>query len=214
LTGRQTPGQGLHCADTARHTANLGPADGAESHLGGVGGGPEIQADRSMRESGFDPSDLFGPFGADIVNYNPVCLNSLLAMMEIETAQILRELDRPSEAPRWESWARERAERINRLMWEERNGLYYDYQFARRKLRRYPFLTTFYPLWAGIASPQQARRVVENLGRFEHPGGLVTSARQTGNRWDAPFGWAPLEWIAVEGMRRYGYGAEADRVSE
>ncbi|SPF54792.1 Periplasmic trehalase (fragment) [Candidatus Sulfopaludibacter sp. SbA4] len=80
-------------------------------------------------------------------------------------------------------------------------------------MRRYPFLTTFYPLWTGIASPEQAARVAGNLPLFERPGGLETSTHHSGDQWDAPFGWAPLQWIAVQGLRRYGYEAEADRVS-
>jgi alpha,alpha-trehalase len=84
---------------------------------------------------------------------------------------------------------------------------------VRRKTRRYPFLTTFYPLWAGIASPQEAARVVGNLPLFERPGGLQTSTSESGDQWDAPFGWAPLELIGVEGLRKYGYRIEADRIS-
>jgi alpha,alpha-trehalase len=80
-------------------------------------------------------------------------------------------------------------------------------------VRRYPFVTTFYPLWAGIADAKQAARVVENLRLFERPGGLVTSTNESGSQWDSPFGWAPMQMIAVEGLRRYGYKEEADRVS-
>jgi alpha,alpha-trehalase len=171
------------------------------------------KGDRSMRESGFDPSDRFGPFSADIIRYNPVCLNSLLYVMEDQTAEILRDLGRPEEADTWQKRARGRAAAINRLLWDEGAGLYFDYDFIHRRRRRYPFLTTFYPLWAGIASPAQAARVVRNLYLFERPGGLQTSTNRSGNQWDAPFGWAPLEMIAVEGLRRYGYDAEANRIS-
>jgi alpha,alpha-trehalase len=171
------------------------------------------RGDRSMRESGFDPSGRFGPFSVDIIHYDPVCLNSLLNLIEMQSAEIMDLLNRRSEATVWRERARERASRMNRLMWDARDGLYYDYDFIHRRIRRYPFLTTFYPLWAGIASPDQAARVVQNLTRFERPGGLQTSEFQSGDQWDAPFGWAPLQWIAVEGLRRYGYRAEADRIS-
>jgi alpha,alpha-trehalase len=77
----------------------------------------------------------------------------------------------------------------------------------------YPFATTFYPLWAGMSSPQQARRVAGNLSRFEAPGGIVTSTQISGSQWDAPFGWAPLQLMAVDGLRRYGYQAHADRIA-
>jgi alpha,alpha-trehalase len=166
-----------------------------------------------MRESGFDPSNLFGPFGADIIHYNPVCLNSLLYLMETQTAEIVETLGRPEDAEKWKAKARERAERINRLMWDAGRGMYFDYDFTRKRVREYPFLTTFYPMWVGIASKEQARALVANLGLFERPGGLQTSTKQTGYQWDAPFGWAPLEWIAVQALRRYGYNAEADRIA-
>ncbi len=101
----------------------------------------------------------------------------------------------------------------NSLMWDSRAGLYFDYSVPERHTRAYPFLSTFYPLWAGIADPAQAAQVVGNLHLFERPGGLQTSTLHSGDQWDAPFGWAPLHWIAVQGLRRYGYRAEADRVS-
>jgi alpha,alpha-trehalase len=171
------------------------------------------KGDRSMRESGFDPSNRFGPFSADIVSYNPVCLNSLLYVMERDAAEIMRLAGRARDARAWEKRAGERRERVNRLMWDEREGLYYDYNFEKREVRRYPFVTTFYPLWAGIATPRQAARVAANLPMFERGGGLLTSTNVSGSQWDAPFGWAPTQLIAVEGLRRYGFRAEADRVS-
>ncbi|MBZ5624269.1 MAG: alpha,alpha-trehalase [Acidobacteriia bacterium] len=171
------------------------------------------KGDRSMRESGFDPSDRFGKFNIDIIHYNPVCLNSLLYLMERQTAEILRILDRPANAGIWDKRASERADRINRLMWDEQAGLYFDYEFVHHRLRKYPFAATFFPLWAGIASRDLAAAVVRNLPLFEKPGGVETSTNISGNQWDAPFAWAPLQMLAVEGLRRYGYNTEADRIS-
>ena len=171
------------------------------------------KGDRSMRESGFDPSNRFGPFSVDIIHYDPVCLNSLLYLMETDTAEILRILGRGREARVWTNRAAERGRRINTLMWDEQDGLYYDYNFAEKKLRRYPFVTAFYPLWVGVADKKQAARLVENLHLFERPGGLLTSTEVTGSQWDAPFGWAPTEMIAIQGLRRYGYHKEADRLT-
>ncbi len=171
------------------------------------------KGDRSMRESGFDPSNRFGPFNIDIIHYNPVCLNSLLYLMESQTADILHTLGREGEVSQWRDRATHRAELINRLMWDGQEGLYYDYDFVSKHVRRYPFLTTFYPLWAGIATKEQAARVKNNLSKFERTGGLQTSIHVSGNQWDSPFGWAPLQMIAVEGLRRYGYNAEAERIS-
>lgn len=169
--------------------------------------------DRSMRESGFDPSNRFGPFSVDIVHYAPVCLNSLLHKMESEAARIHALLDRDREAGTWRARAHTRAKIINSTMWDADAGIYRDYRFDDDTLNDYEFATTFYPLWTGIASEDQARQVVENLVLFEAPGGLLTSTVKTGSQWDAPFGWAPLQMIAVEGLRRYGYHEDADRLS-
>ncbi len=171
------------------------------------------KGDRSMRESGFDPSNRFGPFNIDIIHYDPVCLNSLLYLMETDTGEILRIIGRAREARDWTKRAEERKQRINRLMWDEKDGLYYDYNFAKKELRRYPFVTTFYPLWVGVADQRQAARIVANLKLFERPGGLLTSTYVSGSQWDAPFAWAPTEMIAIQGLRRYGYTKEADRIT-
>lgn len=171
------------------------------------------KGDRSMRESGFDPSNRFGPFSVDIIHYDPVCLNSLLYLMETDTAEILNILGRVKEARVWTNRAAERRQRINRLMWDEQDGLYYDYNVARKEVRRYPFVTAFYPLWVGVADKKQAARLVANLHLFERPGGLLTSTEVTGSQWDAPYGWAPTEMIAIQGLRRYGYHKEADRIT-
>jgi alpha,alpha-trehalase len=171
------------------------------------------KGDRSMRESGFDPSNRFGPFNIDIIHYNPVCLNSLLYLMEIQMADILETLGRPEDGKIWRKRADERAARINQLMWDEKDGLYYDYDFVNKRVRHYPFLTAFYPLWAGFASKEQAARVEKNLSLFERVGGLQTSTNVSGNQWDSPFGWAPLQMIAAEGLRHYGYNEDAERIS-
>ena len=171
------------------------------------------KGDRSMRESGFDPSNRFGQFNVDIIHYDPVCLNSLLYLMEKQTGQILKQLGRDSEAPVWETRAKDRASKINELMWDKKDGLYYDYEFVHGRLRHYPFLTTFFPLWAGIATREQAVAVEKNLAMFERDGGLRTSTFESGNQWDSPFGWAPLQMIAVEGLRRYDFGDDADRIT-
>lgn len=171
------------------------------------------KGDRSMRESGFDPSNRFGAFNLDVIHYNALCLNSLLYLMEMQTAEILDTAGRGGESAAWRKRAEGRAERVNRLMWDAKDGLYYDYNFVDKRLRHYPFLTTFYPLWAGFATKEQAARVEKNLSLFEKVGGLQTSTYVSGNQWDSPFGWAPLQMIAVDGLRRYGYTDDAERIS-
>jgi alpha,alpha-trehalase len=171
------------------------------------------KGDRSMRESGFDPSSRFGALNVDVIHYAPVCLNTLLYMMEDDAARIMDTLGDAKAAQVWRTRAQARRDRINKLLWDEKSGQYRDYNFRTRRLRQYDFATTFYPLWAGIATPAQAKRVRGNLARFEAPGGLLTSTEVTGNQWDAPFGWAPLQMIAVAGLRRYDFDEDADRLA-
>ena len=171
------------------------------------------KGDRSMRESGFDPSNRFGPFSVDIIHYVPVCLNSLLYQMEQDTAEIFSILSDQQAASTWRNRATSRKDRINALLWDESTGLYFDYNFQTKRRRAYEFATTFYPLWTGIASKEQAARVRANLAKFEAPGGILTSTQVSGSQWDAPFGWAPLQMIAVDGLRRYGYEDDANRIA-
>ncbi|OUL24324.1 alpha,alpha-trehalase [Nostoc sp. RF31YmG] len=171
------------------------------------------KGDRTMRESGFDISNRFGPFSIDIIHYAPVCLNSLLYQMEQDLAQINDILGNEELAQQWRDRADSRRDLIDQYLWDDKQGLYLDYHFQNGKRRHYEFATTFYPLWMGIASEAQAKRIAENLSLFEAPGGIFTSTRVTGNQWDAPFGWAPLTLIAVQGLHRYGYHQEGDRIA-
>jgi alpha,alpha-trehalase len=133
--------------------------------------------------------------------------------METDTAWILGELGRAGEAAPWTERARRRRAAVDRYLWDEKTGLYLDYDFRRGRRRHYEFATTLYPLWVGLSSPAQARRVRDNLALFEAPGGLLTSTKVSGSQWDAPFGWAPLQQIPVLGLRRYGFEADAARIS-
>ncbi len=171
------------------------------------------KGDRSMRESGFDVSFRFGPFSADTHHYAPVCLNSLLYKTEKDLERMSILLGRPQEAERWKARAIQRQELIQKYLWDAKQGLYFDYNFMTRTLSAYEYASTFYPLWAGLASPEQAQAVVKNLSLFEQPGGLAMSRVESQAQWDYPYGWAPIQLLAVDGMRRYGFAADADRVA-
>jgi len=171
------------------------------------------KGDRSMRESGFDVTFRFGPYGDQTHHYAPVCLNSLLYETELDLAEISNLLGKESEAGNWKRKAAQRRANIDRYLWDAKAGLFYDYNFQTRTRSSYDFATTFYPLWAGLATKEQAKAVAAKISLFEEPGGLATSRNNTGAQWDYPYGWAPLQLLAVEGLRRYGYTADADRIS-
>jgi alpha,alpha-trehalase len=172
------------------------------------------KGDRAMRESGFDVSFRFGPYGAETHHFAPVCLNSLLYKTEKDLEQMSVALGRKDEARRWAAKAAERRERMQKYFWDERQGLFFDYNFETHRRSSYEYATTFYPLWAGFASKEQARAVAANLRLFEQPGGLAMSRYESQAQWDYPYGWAPIHLLAIEGLRRYGYGRDADRITE
>ena len=171
------------------------------------------KGDRSMRESGFDITFRFGPYGVATYQYAPVCLNSLLFKTERDLEAMSRLLGKNSDAAEWHKLAEARKQSMQEYLWDEREGLFFDYNFENKQRSSYRYATTFYPLWAGLATDAQARAVLKNLSSFERAGGIAMSVLETQGQWDYPFGWAPIQLLAVEGMRRYGYHAEADRVS-
>ena len=171
------------------------------------------KGDRSMRESGFDISFRFLPFGAETHHFAPVCLNSLLYKSEKDLEAISRELGRAKEAEDWGNKASARQREIVDWLWDAERGEFFDYDVPEKKRSVYEYASTFYPLWAGLATKEEAAAVRKNLDHFERPGGLLTSPYETGAQWDAPYAWAPLQLIAVEGLRRYGFEDQANRLS-
>jgi alpha,alpha-trehalase len=171
------------------------------------------RGDRAMRESGFDVTFRFGPFAGSTTDYAPVGLNSLLFRYALDMRDFARRLGLAADANRWGEAAAARKQAIDRYLWNPALGLYTDYDFVTRRPSYYPFVTTFWPLWAGAASRTQAQAVRDNLPLFDRVGGLQTSTYASGAQWDAPFGWAPTNWLAVSGLESYGYDADARRIA-
>lgn len=171
------------------------------------------KSDRSVRESGFDLSGKYGPFGVEIIDHAPVGLNTLIYQMEADMAYCEQEVGNSQNSDYWQDKAKKRVRRIDRYFWDPELGYFFDYNYRQHRRRPYVFATTFLPLWAGIASEEQAERIVHNLNNLEADGGLKTSSYVTGSQWDAPFGWAPMQYFAVHGLKRYGYHKEAKRIA-
>jgi len=122
------------------------------------------------------------------------------------------------EANRWLAKAEERRERIMLYLYDPLQGLFFDYDYlAGHRLDDRYSLATFHPLFVGLVTPQEAAGVVDKLGLFEQAGGLATTSRQHRAKgpyqWDYPNGWAPLHWVALNGLKRYGYFKEAARLA-
>ena len=171
------------------------------------------KGDRSMRESGFDVSFRFGAFGSATHHYAPVCLNSLLYKTEKDLEQISRWLGRADDAATWSGRAEQRKKLVMKYLWNEGQGLFFDFNFMTKQMSSYKYASTFYPLWAGLATPEQAKAVAANLKLLNHPGGVAMSTEETGAQWDLPYGWGNIEMLVIEGLRRYGFNTDGDRVS-
>jgi alpha,alpha-trehalase len=211
---KQTPAGYLEAAGATPNTRCADPANCLQTSLDGVELTPRFYlGDRAMRESGFDTSSRFGPFSGSTEEYAPICLNALLYKYERDVSTIETALGDRSAATHWNHLAAVRRQRINSLLWDDAAGLFVDYDARKQQRSAYRYVTAYYALWASLATPAQARRLVANLPLFERAGGLQTSTDDTGQQWDAPFGWAPTNWLAVEGLARYGYSTDADRIA-
>ncbi|WP_224371913.1 trehalase family glycosidase [Hyalangium versicolor] len=175
--------------------------------------------DRAIRESGWD---MCHRFGTAIHDHEPVCLNSLLYQYEMDLARILRLLEGANSprAARYQKAAKARVRTMRARFWDEGRGMFFDHDFVSEKRSQYESLATFYPLWTGWASRKEAAAVAAALPRFLQAGGVSSSSRASREaaggedlQWDWPFGWAPHQIVVVEGLRRYGFHAEADQVA-
>lgn len=174
---------------------------------------------RAAAESGWDFSsrwftnadDIRTVHTADIV---PVDLNCLLYGLETTIAEAYRLMRNPILARRFEALARQRAQTINRYMWSTKYQFYGDYNFHHQAFTGRLTLAAVYPLFVGIASQAQADAVAEKLEKeFLQVGGLSTTLINSGQQWDAPNGWAPLHWVAIQGLKRYGHEELAEEIT-
>src|SRR5258708_10359436 len=90
-------------------------------------------------------------------------------------------LGRKADAEEWRNRAEERKERIQRYLWDGEQGLYFDYDFENGKRSTYEYVTAFFPLWAGIPTPEHARAVMQHLHTFAKPGGVEMSTLEHGS---------------------------------
>ncbi|HDR9253512.1 alpha,alpha-trehalase TreA [Burkholderia vietnamiensis] len=169
---------------------------------------------RAGAESGWDYSSRWFGDGRTLATIRttsivPVDLNSLMFHLEttiVKGCTVTRDVGCVVD---FSARAARRAAAINRYLWN-RHGYYGDYDWQLRKPRDGVTAAALYPLFAGVAWPERAKATAREVRKtLLQPGGLATTTQNTGQQWDAPNGWAPLQWIAIEGLRRYGEPALA-----
>lgn len=195
--------------------------------------------DRAVRESGHDTSYRLEGVCANLATID---LNSLLFKYETDIARTIRSLFgdklvipeefcagtpyKPGEvlssAP-WDRRAKRRKLMMDKLMWNEEEGMFFDYDTVKQERCTYETCTTFWALWAGIATPKQAAEMVKKgLPKFEASGGLLSGTEKSrgviglerpNRQWDFPYGWAPQQMLAWTGLIRYSFTEEAERLA-
>jgi alpha,alpha-trehalase len=181
---------------------------------------PQLYRDiRAAAESGWDFSsrwfaDAHTRATIDTTEIVPIDLNSLLFGLE---NAIRVGCQRRSDAACTKEFAARAAARhaaIDRYMWDPSSGAYSDYRWTHRARVTQLSAATLYPLFVALASKTQAASVAKIVTRdLLKPGGIVTTMLDTGQQWDAPNGWAPLQWIAISGLRGYGNVGLAETIA-
>ena len=188
--------------------------------------------DRCVRESGHDTTYRWNWDGDRCADFVTVDLNSLLYRIEIDIAKTiekefggrLRRADGSVETSgAWNKRAKTRRALMNRYLWNEERGMFFDYDFKKKK-KQHSFVnaTTFYPLWAGLATQEEAAKVLESaLPLLEQGGGIAGSTEESrgpvsesrpARQWDYPNGWVPHQMLAWRGLLNYGFDRIAHRL--
>jgi alpha,alpha-trehalase len=189
-------------------------------------------AHSSELESGWD---FTSRFYNRCNHFLPIDLNTLLYKYECDFAYVAQLFNQPNEEAKWLEKAYERKQAINNLMWSEKDGFFFDYGWYYKTQSEFYSLASYIPLWAGLATAEQAEKMVNHLQRFETQYGLTITDKASLARpidlskiqrryhpaieeiihpkqWDYPNIWSPLEYLTVIGLLRYGYIDEAKRI--
>lgn len=159
-----------------------------------------------------DPDDIQSIHTTDMV---AVDLNCLLYHLEQTIAEAYTLIMQPLLARRFRQAAEKRAESIRKYFWDEKQQFFCDFDVRLGRSTGRLTLAGVFPLYARVATNEQAAAVAAKLEKeFLKKGGLVTTLINNGQQWDAPNGWAPLQWVAIQGLREYGYFELADKIKK
>jgi alpha,alpha-trehalase len=167
---------------------------------------------RAAAESGWDFSSRWldetqHPALASIrtTDLLPVDLNAFMHELERTIARLGRATGDTATAQEFEARCARRAQAINTLFWDAGQGIYVDFDWREQRRRRCFTAAALVPMFCGIATQMRAETLTSAVSnRLMAPGGMGTSESMSGEQWDRPNGWAPLQWMAAEGFARYG----------
>ncbi|HCJ6374367.1 alpha,alpha-trehalase [Citrobacter sp. RHBSTW-00671] len=135
----------------------------------------------------------------------PVDLNALLYKMEKMIALASKAAGDDAKAAQYEGFANARQKGIETWLWNDKEGWYADYDLKSHKVRNQLTAAALFPLFVNAAAKDRASKVAAaTQAHLLQPGGLATTSVKSGQQWDAPNGWAPLQWVAASGLQNYG----------
>jgi alpha,alpha-trehalase len=184
---------------------------------------PAAEINRHLRaggESGWDFSSRWLRDGRTLATIHttdivPVDLNSLLWMQEQAIARRCRELGDSACAATFDDLATRRRAAIGRYLWNADERRFADWDRSTQRASPSISAAALLPLYAGLATKEQAAATASlTRERLIAPGGLRTTTVTTGQQWDSPNGWAPLQWMAVLGLERYGENKLARSIAD
>ncbi len=173
---------------------------------------------RAAAESGWDFSSRWfkevNSFGSiHTTEIIPVDLNCLLFHLEQVLMEAYQQKGDSVKSNGYLKLSERRKDAILKYCWNETKGFFFDYDFASGKQKEQYTLAAAFPLFFQIASSAQSEKVATLLQqKFLKPGGLTTTLEHSGQQWDAPNGWAPLQWITFKGLMNYGFSDLASQV--
>jgi alpha,alpha-trehalase len=165
---------------------------------------------RAAAESGWDFSSRWLADGRTLstirtVDLLPVDLNSLLYELEVANSRAFAASGADVTARRLRAIADSRARAIRRILWDEKHGVFKDYLWKERRHSEVVTAAAAFPLYFDIATREDGARVASVIRmKLLRPEGIVPTVNVSGQQWDAPNGWPPLQWVAVQGLRRSG----------
>ncbi len=192
-----------------------------DRHIAAVSQQPEAEVYRNIRaaaESGWDFSSRWFADGENMhtietTSIIPVDLNCLLQFLETMISMAYFEQQDNNNGKKYLQKAEQRKLAIRHFCWSEDHRFFFDYHFVNRQHTPHYTLAAAYPLFFHIASLEQATATEEQIAKkFLQPGGVVTTLNHTGQQWDAPNGWAPLQWITYKGLNNNGPSATANTI--
>ncbi len=175
---------------------------------------------RSAAESGWDFSTRWFADGKSInkivtTQYLPVDLNCLLYNIESTLSEGYLINKSPEKAQVYSTLAKERKDLILNYFWDNSRGYFFDYNHESKTISDNYNLAGLFPLFFNLVDRNQAEKVVLTIKeKLLYPGGLVTTnVKASGQQWDYPNGWAPLQWIGYLAMKNYGYNDLANEIA-